>query len=731
MKPHVWIFPALTMCLWSGCGVERTGAIDVPAQVQTKGEDRVAAAALSAKTAAAVPDPEARPFPADACIKVTDHGAIPDDGRDDAVAIQTLIHANVGDNRTLCFPDGVYDLSAPLEWRVRQAVDDKGVWRNGLTLQGYSRAGTILRLKDDATGFADTQKPRAMIVTASRFYPDKNPARYLDIGEGNNAFNNYIFDLTIDTGVHSEAVGIDWLANNVGAIKNVTVRGRGAAGIRMVREHPGPSLLRKVSVEGFRVGIDIGHTVASATLEHIALSDQTVAGIYNRGNALFVLKLTSSNRVPALQNVSRKDDPANNEGFVALIDSVLKGGAAGRSAIENSGGSATQADRIGALYLRDVKVEGYGNTLSYNGAAVAAVPKTVVEYSAHARLGAGTAPAIPIATVPDTPGFHEHDLSRWKSVTNGCGVRPPASCAISGDGKDDTDAIQAALNTGDSTVYFPRGVYRVTRTLTIGNNVRRIIGMHASIDWGGSTVGPVFRVQGDVNAPPLIVERFRLEQSSEKYLLPNGQTAWKPRFTWFEHASGRQLVLRHIGDFSYGEHEMFRNTAGAGALFIEDVAGGYWYFTHPQRVWARQFDPEWNIAKPAMHDMPLVEKSGSTLWVLGLKTEGRNTVIRQTGRGRLEILGGLLYPSADVPLDRPAFVCEESACRLSVSNISFQGRLGPDDTTTRLRRYNVLIEDRRSGFAETAVVGDRAIAAGQIVNPGHKKMPFYVGRQLD
>jgi hypothetical protein len=75
------------------------------------------------------------------------------------------------------------------------------------------------------------------------------------------AFRNSLFDLTIDIGSGNPgAVGIHYLNNNQGAIRNVTVRTsdpnkRGKAGIAMVTNWPGPELLESVRVEGFDVGI--------------------------------------------------------------------------------------------------------------------------------------------------------------------------------------------------------------------------------------------------------------------------------------------------------------------------------------------------------------------------------------------------------------------------------------------------------------------------------------------
>ena len=70
------------------------------------------------------------------------------------------------------------------------------------------------------------------------------------------------------------AIGIDYLANNIGAIRDVRViapTGEGAIGIAMQRKWPGPALLQRVEVQGFDTGIAVANTEYGVTLEHVAL----------------------------------------------------------------------------------------------------------------------------------------------------------------------------------------------------------------------------------------------------------------------------------------------------------------------------------------------------------------------------------------------------------------------------------------------------------------------------
>jgi hypothetical protein len=108
--------------------------------------------------------------------------------------------------------------------------------------------------------------------------PTSGGKDYTHKGEGNDAYDNFIEHLTIDVGNGNPgAIGIDYLANNLGAVRDVTVRApgdSGAVGIAMLRKWPGPALLQQVNVQGFDTGIAVGNTEYGVTLDHIRLSGQ-------------------------------------------------------------------------------------------------------------------------------------------------------------------------------------------------------------------------------------------------------------------------------------------------------------------------------------------------------------------------------------------------------------------------------------------------------------------------
>lgn len=236
------------------------------------------------------------------------------------------------------------------------------------------------------------------------------------------------------------------------------------------------------------------------------------------------------------------------------------------------------------------------------------------------------------------------------------------------DANDDTAAIQAALDAGKTTVYFPHGNYQLSDTLRVRGNVRRIIGLESSLEVTDplrSQTSPVFRFEGGTQ-DVVVLERFATNFGSYKY-------------TWFEHASPKTLVLKNI---AINSAKAYRNTTGAGRLFIEDVVGGDWVFDH-QEVWARQLNPENEGTK--------IVNNGGKLWILGLKTEKAGTVVETKAGGKTEILGGLLYPVQPVPAEQPAFINDGSSLSVSIAESCYASDYN----------YKVIVKETRDGVTKT------------------------------
>jgi hypothetical protein len=579
-------------------------------------------------------------FPADAgVINVkTVYGAKGDGITDDTKAIQKAINDHVGYNnnkkKILYFPAGTYLVSNPLEWK-----DSSGKWSTALTFQGQHQNKTIIRLKDYAPSYSNPASPKAVIYTASNTG-----------STGNTAFRNFIEDLTVDTGRGNPgAIGIDYLANNKGAIRNVTIRSldrQGLAGLNLSRQNVGPALVQNVRIDGFDYGIQAKGNEYGITFDDIVLNNQRKAGIFNSQNILSIQDLTSNNAVPVIQN-----DAAG--GLITVIGGNLMGGASVNSAIVNKG----------VLYARNVTTSGYQASIDNNGALV--VSKMISEFVSHqAQSLFSTGKASLNMPIEDAPTFHDSNLNNWASVT-AYGAKP-------NDNIDDTAAIQAAIDSGKPTVYFPTGTYRISETVQLRGNIRKLMGMESTLLYGGmgsSASQPfvAFRLESG-NADAVITEDFNFNGFSAGVIT-------------FEQASARTLVIK---DWEIsGVITPYRSTPGAGRLFIENVPVGVWQFNHPQNIWARQLNPESGNLK--------IQNNGANLWILGLKTEKPSTVIQTTKGGKTELLGGLLYPVLPVASSTPAFVSIDSQMSLIYAVSAY----GSD------RDYTIHVRETRQGVTKT------------------------------
>ena len=520
-------------------------------------------------------------FPADAgVIDVTKapYNAIPNDGIDDTAAIQAAISAAYATRpQTVYFPDGVYNVSD----RITAGDSYKRI-----TLQGQSSARAIIRLQNAAPGYttAGTQKD---VIS---FYNGANLNAV--------AFRNHIVGLTVDVGAGNPgAVGIRFHASNEGVIRDVLVKssdpaGLGNSGIRVTRNAPGPLLIKDVKVSGFDAGIVVMFDRFSVTMENIDLERQRVVGIENITNVVSIKALRSVNTVPALRNLTNAS--AGGGGMVTLIDSTLSGGSAASNAIENAAGSD--------IFVRNVSTAGYQAALVDSAAGGRVLPVgRVGEYLTNdriVRLSSTRTTSLALAS-PATPNGTWAAVSNWAPVAGGAA--------------DDTAALQAALSSGKSTVYFPRNTstYALSGVIDVPSTVTRIIGMENLVS---VAPGTVVRVSA-ASTTPLIIERFE-------------------GFPQIDIAANRTVVLRD--SFASGA---FNSFAG-GRLFIENVTGNQWSFGPGLSVYARQLNPEAKAAGDFN-----IRNYGATLWVLGLKTEGPRTAI-DTQNGSTEVLGGFLYPSS-------------------------------------------------------------------------------------
>jgi hypothetical protein len=614
-----------------------------------------------------------RTFPPDSgMVNVkTGFGAKGDGVSDDTEALQkaissTVHHPKPGQGaRIIYFPAGTYMVSHTL---IEQ--DLTGRWNSLLTLQGENRATTTIKLTDNNPLYQNSNTPTDVVELASQ-----NGSK---VGGGNNAFDNNIFDLTIDVGRGNPgAVALNYMGNNYCALRNVALQASdpnhaGAVGLSMLRYAAGPCLMKNLVINGFDYGIKVANNEYSITFEDLDLINQRIYGIFNSRNVLSIRHLVSSNSVPVIFN-------QHEMGLITLVGAILQGGSSTAVAIQNQG----------TLYASDVSSSGYVSVLPDKS-----VRSPITEYvsgTAVTQFGSKTSSLhLPIE---ETPAFEDTDLQNWKSVA-AYGADPRGV-------KDSADAIQSAIDSGATTVYFPTGVYVAAKPILVRGKVRMIEGFDSSINPMGElfskdgSPAPLFKIQSgtsDVTINHMRIGAFFPDLPSSVIFV--------------QQDSSRPLVLRDSIIGGPPTCVAYQNTSqGTGTLFVENMAAKPWQILFPQKVFARQFDVEGNETK--------VINKGGTLWILGLKTEGGGTNIETDQGGSTELLGGLIYPVRKVPTENISFILNESRGSFiyAVSNYK-----PPDRETT----YKVQIEETRNGVKKS-LMNDSLSSRG----PQGKVMPLY------
>ncbi len=488
---------------------------------------------------------------------------------DDTQAIQAALDANP--SGLIYLPNGTYLISDVLLWPRRAEA-------RMTTLQGQSRTGTVIKLKDSALGFSNRMKPRPMIWTG------KAPAQ---------RFGNEVRNLTLDTGTDNHgAVGAQFMSSNTGTIDQVDFvsgDGNGAIGLDLgYTDEQGPLLVRNVRVRGFNVGISTVGSVNSVTLEDIVLEDQGEAGFRNGGQPISARRLVSRNKVPAIVNLS---------GLFTLIESQLEG--EGPAAIQNNG----------HMLVRDSHASGDGLAIDNRQGHAQPVPiGSIDEFLSHPALTVGDTPGKTLRLeIKDPPMVEVEDPAKW---VNALSLRQPE------DKGNDALSVQRAIDSGATTVYLPRGTYNWKTTVVVRGDVRHIIAAKTNIKAEGSHA--MFHI-ADGNSPVVKIERvtewtWRKDNDPPLYTIDTART----------------VILDSLNG-ACGTHRY----TGGGEVFLNNVVMHHMDLSGSTKVWARQLNVE-------VHKDHIVNRGG-TLWVLGLKTEGKGNIIDVRDNGAVEILGGLVY----------------------------------------------------------------------------------------
>ncbi len=307
------------------------------------------------------------------------------------------------------------------------------------------------------------------------------------------------------------------------------------------------------------------------------------------------------------------------------------------------------------MFLRNITTSGYAMSVS------------------HKDKGRGNEPGIFESNITEWFSHGDQSLSLFESPNNSLNlpihstpevlwdpiaqwVSPLEFGALPDDDQDDTAAIQAAIDSGATTVYLPNGKWKINSTLYLRNNLRRFIGTEATLEGdSGATI-----LLEDGNQP--IVRLERLQMTGDIDII---------------HGASRTLVLSSL--IMAGRYSNTRT----GNLFIEDVSGGPFYFKN-QKVWARQLNTETDTQET--EDEAKIVNDGGELWILGLKTERPGTVVKTINQGITEVLGGFIYSTRGEKID-PAFINLDSSISLAgITERNFNGH-----------PFSVWVEETRNG----------------------------------
>jgi hypothetical protein len=504
------------------------------------------------------------------------------DGRtDDTEAIQQALLENGNANRIIYLSNGVYRISATLRW----PGGGGGKAQRATILQGQSRDGVVIRLLDYTAGFNNAGRPRPMIWTG---------------GDDQQHIRNAVRNLTLHTGVGNPGTtGLQFKANEQGCVRDVTIiaggTGDGGTGLDLGHvDFNGPLLMKNIRVEGFDVGIRAAFSVFSMTGENLELVGQRSAAIRNSGQILSLRHVRSTNSVPALMNVDQT-------GMTTLMDSTLQGLPQKRTfpAIHNRG----------IVFVREISAPGYTNLVeNRSGTGEDAAGPGVAEFFSHPLFNAFPAPHRTIRLpVEETPEVSWDPPSQWAGPHQ-FGGQPQ-------DTRDDSAAIQAAVDSGATTIYLPNGTWVLRKQIDLKPSVRRVIGCEAKLLVQLAEGVSAFRVLGETNTP-LVIERLEIEPSNRPGV---------------EQASARPLVVSSC----YGLNLAW---PGKGDVFLEDVYSARGLeMGAGRRLWARQ----WSVAVQGRKLL----NSGGTAWLLGFKSALGGSLIETENEGRTELLGGLCLSS--------------------------------------------------------------------------------------
>ena len=562
-------------------------------------------------------------------VSVLDHGADPTGVKDSTQAIRQAVKAASDQGKVTFFPGGTYLVSDTIEMKQVLTNEDAGTGNEFILLGSKRGPRPVIRLKDGSPGFdACAGYPQSMtgcrttssINTSTCTVSSRTSLKPVlffwkesvtcpgepELSDGSRTYRNTVKHLDIVLGKNPGAVGIrHWGAEGC-RTEDVHIDARGAfAGIYELIGSGGITM--DVEVRGGKHGLYVPRARdGSQLVVGLKLSEQEQAPIhFTNWSPLSIVGFDIS--VPSGPVVSLGGS-SNRGPHISFVDGSL------RAQSDNNQPLIQNTDHF--VYLKNVHVQGArtvarhttdGSTLVVPDAAkiyrvgeysFAGSYKT--RFGDHAKLVKG---------VKTDATFLDGALSTQKSlqVSSTAAAVPPGliashvlpadlcdvedpdmldvkSAGAKGDGvADDTAALRQAIasaeQSGKDKVLLPRGTYRVSGTITLGDKTklcgvsRSMVSIAASSSWKPSAQTPILATTDAAGGQAAASNLGVSSQNGNIYAIQ-----WR---------QGRASIVDGVGTGMKGGDE--GATVARRRTVITGGGGGRWYGqTHGSGYWQPQ-----------------------------------------------------------------------------------------------------------------------------------------------